>query len=291
MAGIGKFIMEHQAAGKSDQDILVLVKASFPDAKTSISSIKWYRSQGNKDRSSSAKKDAAPRARTVTRVTTDLRPRGDGRLPRPPVAGKDRRPWKQDPSPAEVAAVATSLRGSQPYHLENAKTFRNEGGPRLWTADLVHRGVTVARVSNLSGMPPYLYEWEDRDGPRVRVLHTAWAGGITPDTGTAFQQAWLEHCASLPKVNMPGRPGASCFVEPDVQLERLLEDAVLRRRLDNLMGEKVVWLMPGDRKLHTASFGGDGPGEAEVVTRVKAKYPQARVLNEMDVDDAVRTMR
>jgi hypothetical protein len=41
--GIGDFIREMLAEGKSPEDILPLVKAKFPAARTTINSIRWYR--------------------------------------------------------------------------------------------------------------------------------------------------------------------------------------------------------------------------------------------------------
>lgn len=41
--GIGDFIRERQAEGMSNEDILPLVQAQFPSARTTINSIRWYR--------------------------------------------------------------------------------------------------------------------------------------------------------------------------------------------------------------------------------------------------------
>jgi hypothetical protein len=42
--GIGSFCKEQIKAGKTNQEVLVLVKDSFPNASTSYGSIAWYRS-------------------------------------------------------------------------------------------------------------------------------------------------------------------------------------------------------------------------------------------------------
>jgi hypothetical protein len=41
--GIGDFIRDRLAEGVSPEDILPLVRAKFPDARTTINSIRWYR--------------------------------------------------------------------------------------------------------------------------------------------------------------------------------------------------------------------------------------------------------
>jgi hypothetical protein len=41
--GIGDFIRDRQAEGMSNEAILPLVKAEFPSARTTINSIRWYR--------------------------------------------------------------------------------------------------------------------------------------------------------------------------------------------------------------------------------------------------------
>ena len=41
--GIGDLIRDRLAAGLSPKDILPLVKAKFPNARTTINSIRWYR--------------------------------------------------------------------------------------------------------------------------------------------------------------------------------------------------------------------------------------------------------
>lgn len=41
--GIGDAIREALKAGKTNQEILDIVKKKFPDSKTSLSSVNWYR--------------------------------------------------------------------------------------------------------------------------------------------------------------------------------------------------------------------------------------------------------
>lgn len=43
--GVGAVAMEAIAAGKSNEEALAAVVAEFPDAKTSLASINWYRNK------------------------------------------------------------------------------------------------------------------------------------------------------------------------------------------------------------------------------------------------------
>mgnify|MGYP000526583416 CR=1 FL=1 len=50
--GVGTVAIEALKAGKTNEEVLKVVKAKFPDAKTSLASINWYRNKlrttGNK---------------------------------------------------------------------------------------------------------------------------------------------------------------------------------------------------------------------------------------------------
>ena len=47
--GVGTVAMEAIAAGKTNEEALEAVKAEFPDAKTSLASINWYRNKMRAD--------------------------------------------------------------------------------------------------------------------------------------------------------------------------------------------------------------------------------------------------
>ena len=65
---IGAVAMEAIRAGKTNEEALEAVKAEFPDAKTSLASINWYR---NKMRSDGEK---VPTARELKKAAKDEAP-------------------------------------------------------------------------------------------------------------------------------------------------------------------------------------------------------------------------
>jgi len=46
--GVGAVIREALTAGKSNAEVLAAVKAELPDAKTTMSTVSWYRNQARK---------------------------------------------------------------------------------------------------------------------------------------------------------------------------------------------------------------------------------------------------
>jgi len=63
--GVGTVAMEAIAAGKTNEEALEAVKAEFPEAKTSLASINWYRNKMRADDKS------IPTARDLKKATKD----------------------------------------------------------------------------------------------------------------------------------------------------------------------------------------------------------------------------
>jgi hypothetical protein len=61
--GIGDFIRDRQAEGMSDKDILPLVKSKFAEARTTINSIRWYRTNPKKVPGQSPEQPSTPELR------------------------------------------------------------------------------------------------------------------------------------------------------------------------------------------------------------------------------------
>jgi hypothetical protein len=61
--GIGDFIRDRQAEGMSDKDILPLVKSQFAEARTTINSIRWYRTNPKKVPGKSPQQSSTPEPR------------------------------------------------------------------------------------------------------------------------------------------------------------------------------------------------------------------------------------
>lgn len=53
--GVGAYAKELIQAGKTNQEVLDAVKEKFPEAKTSMSSVNWYRNKMRSDGDSSVK--------------------------------------------------------------------------------------------------------------------------------------------------------------------------------------------------------------------------------------------
>ncbi|AKQ75808.1 hypothetical protein FDH82_gp18 [Roseobacter phage RDJL Phi 2] len=70
--GVGTVAMEAIAAGKTNEEALEAVKAEFPDAKTSLASINWYRNKMRADDKS------VPTARDLKKAAKAEDDAGDG---------------------------------------------------------------------------------------------------------------------------------------------------------------------------------------------------------------------
>jgi len=70
--GVGTVAMEAIGAGKTNEEALEAVKGEFPEAKTSLASINWYRNKMRADDKS------VPTARDLKKTAKDEAGDGDG---------------------------------------------------------------------------------------------------------------------------------------------------------------------------------------------------------------------
>lgn len=75
--GVGTVAMEAIQAGKTNEEALEAVKGEFPEAKTSLASINWYRNKLRADDKS------IPTARDLKKAAKDEAGDGDGGDPDP----------------------------------------------------------------------------------------------------------------------------------------------------------------------------------------------------------------
>jgi len=73
--GVGSVAIEAIKAGKTNEEAFAAVKAAFPDAKTTMASINWYRNKlrgdGHDVKTSRELKPAKPKAAKKDKVAKD----------------------------------------------------------------------------------------------------------------------------------------------------------------------------------------------------------------------------
>lgn len=98
--GIGTVIREAIKAGKDNAEALEAAKAEFPDAKTTMASVNWYRNDMRSRGETTNEGKAIPTARELNALK--------------PKAEKPKKPKKEDPIKAEAEAAAASVGDQDP---------------------------------------------------------------------------------------------------------------------------------------------------------------------------------
>jgi hypothetical protein len=97
--GVGTVAMEHIRAGRTNEETLALVRAEFPEASTSASSINWYRNKLRKDG------EDVPTARSLT---TDQRAEAKAEKAKAKEDVKAAKKAERDAAKAEKKRTATT---------------------------------------------------------------------------------------------------------------------------------------------------------------------------------------
>lgn len=271
--GIGKFIMERQADGLPDRQVLEEVLREFPGARTTIESVRWYRSKSNKALSggrTQAHARAAPESRAPAADLPASIPESmhvDGRELRPGDRGF--------------------------YYVDGVKTFRPpEGGPNGWgskrgrgfNATLYAGGAKVAEVVDPGTGALPTYHFLDEGAELVKQDHPCWDGIATGEWCTPLKAHWLRHVGALPKELQREHPGETTHVSPQVHLAALVDDALVERRLRDGMRTHVLFMACG--QLMRLPL--DGTTLAKVRRSILRDYPAAEILNELPMAEAIR---
>jgi hypothetical protein len=271
--GIGAYIMERQADGVHDRDILREVLDRFPGARTTIESVRWYRSKSNKALGGGRTREhreAAPESRR-------------------PVANLP------DSIPASMFVDGVELRPGQHgfYYVDGVRTFRPQGGMGLprggrrgrgFNATLYAGGAKVAEaVDPGTGARP-TYHFLDEGAQVERTRYPDWDGAPIDEEVTPLHAHWLRHVAGLPKAMDQEHTGQTVHVSPERHLARLVDDALVERRLRGEMQGHVLFMAGGQLMRLPV----DGSTPARVKRSVERNYPGALILNEMPMADAIK---
>lgn len=206
MAGIGDYIKSRQADGASDREILKEVLEQFPGARTTMNSVRWYRSQGNRDRG---------RTPGTARTAPSARPR-PADLP--------------GSIPESLYVDGVELRHGQRgfYYVDQVTTLK---GPKMrgFNATIYAGGAKVGEAINRGDGTDTVFHWLD-DGD----------GETSP-----LERHWLDHVAKLPRIMHRDHPGETIPPTPDMHVSSLVDDFLVARRLRRAMADSVVFLVGG----------------------------------------------
>lgn len=256
MAGIGAYIKERQADGADDRAILKEVLDKFPDARTTIGSVRWYRTQGDKHK---ARTTVAPSAR-----------------PKPADLPSS------IPASLEVDGVELRQGDRGFYYVGEVSTLK---GPKMrgFNATIYAGGAKVGEAIDRGDGTAVVYHWLDDGAETAHVECPSWDSVAFVDA-TPLEAHWMEHCMMLPKGMDKDHPGRTVRLPPDVHLGSLVDDFLVARRLQREMSGHVVFLTGG--KLMRAKL--EGTTEARLRRSIELKHPLARILNGMPMAEAVR---
>jgi hypothetical protein len=272
MAGIGAFIKERQADGLADPEILVEVLRKFPDAKTTLNSVRWYRSNANKE--GGRTKDARERAPEARRAAPRAKAKAKG-----PIEELD------DSIPGMMRVDGKDLKPGMRgfYYIDGIKTFAGREG-KGYNANLYAGGAKVAEVIDEGSGGAPLYHWLDQGAERVAVEVRDWQGEIETRKVTPLEAHWLRHVADLPKELQRDHPGETTHVDPDTHLAQIVDECLVARRLRRLMNGHLVFLAGGKLMQYKLT----GTTLVKAVKELRSRHPDLAILNEMPMAEAVR---
>lgn len=165
------------------------------------------------------------------------------------------------------------------YTVKNVKTFRGHDG-NGWEASLYNpAGKRVAVVVEDGWGGGLQFHWEDHDQPRVETNGLDYKGNPLIYKDTPFESALRTHCLSLPE--WEGFDGNMMATDMDIYVGGLVEDALTAKDLKKTL--KKMAIVDGGA-VYTYKCTPTHPTARE---QIKAKYPNAVVLNDLPFDEAL----
>jgi hypothetical protein len=191
---------------------------------------------------------------------------------------------KQKQAPAAIVP-------SGEYEVKGIKTFRGmEGGG--YNATLYRSGKRVAAVIDDASGGPLMVDWADWKKPRIAVKTSKYGGKYKATVQmTPEEKALHDYASSLPPlkssiVSDEEPDGIVMEMDSELFIEELVNQALLLRDLQKLTRGKLAFEVDG--KVYTMATRGNEAGARE---HLKRRHPSAKLLNDMQVQDALAIIR
>lgn len=177
------------------------------------------------------------------------------------------------------------------YEIKGIKTFTGmEGGG--YNATLYRRGKKVAVCIDDASGGPLQMEWVDWEKPRIPVRVSKYGGKykaviqMTPE-----EKALHDYAISLPPIQShiasEDEPeGMVMEMDTELFIEELVNQALLMKDLAKLTKGKIAFEVGG--KIYTTATRGN---ERAAKAWVLENHPSAKVLNDMQVQDALAIIK
>jgi hypothetical protein len=254
-------------AGHDTNKILAAVREAFPDANTSPASVAWYRSQMKKEGGKAAPKNEHPKAR------------GGSKQAQLEAA------WSE--ATAKASKAVTTGPDSGPLYTVGAyKPTTGMEGPGF-IVKLMRDGKPVAEVSDYGDGGEVKFDWLDRkDSPLVDVVGLNYKDEEAVRKGTKEEAMFVLYCRHLPKWKLSDGE-TELHTSPDIAVSNMVNDYLLLKKVQRLMKTNVVMVDGGN----VYTIKAKGAITPDVLAKVRAKNPSAKVLNDLSVGDVVRILQ
>lgn len=268
MNSIGGIIRAGLTEGRPTETILADVKAQFPQANTKAASVAWYRSQMKKGGEAAPPSRQKPLVDPSTLVLKSLTVIGDNHSR--PAGEYD-----------FVHGIGFVPKATSPlYGARSIKSTMGPEGPGF-TCSIFRGSKRVAEVADFGNRGPIRWNWLDRNSP-AEVIELNYKDEEVKLKGTREEAMFSLFCRQQPKYRMGG---SEYSVSMDVMAENLVNEAFLVRQIRSMVKGKIA-IIDGD-KLYTVKT---APAP-EAILKARAKYPDAKILNEMTEVEQLAAVR
>lgn len=195
------------------------------------------------------------------------------------------------PTAAPVPAPTTELDGAaverarealKAYSVSGLKTFTGMEG-QGFNANLLRQGRKVATVRDDASGGPLWVEWEDRlTTATVEYWHRDYdtkVDEIRERKGT-IEEAKLSQIA----ISLPDIVHSDYTLKQDIDLliEDIVNVALEEKTLKGRLSKAILFVHPGNPEIRSFKITPQAPRE-KLLAHVKAKHPQATILNEQPI--------
>lgn len=187
--------------------------------------------------------------------------------------------------------VPAAITPSGEYEVKGIKTFTGmEGGG--YNATLYRNGKKVAAVIDDASGGPLMVEWVDYQKPRIPVKVSKYGGKYKATVQmTPEEKALHDYAVALPplKSNIASEDepdGMVMEMDTELFLEELVNQALLLKDLQKMTKGKLAFEVGG--KVYTMAT---RDNEAAAREHLKRRHPSAKVLNDMQVQDALAIIK